>query len=143
MRRQDRLDGFEFFCRIGASINLGGGQIGVAQPERDLANIMGGLSTTIAQVCLSTCGGYLFCEQRWASSTHALCMASQYISNSPTAQGLAARVDKQLWHRDCSTHRQPCSERRSRRFPKGQYPFSPAFAQDANGLRGKGDIGSA
>jgi hypothetical protein len=43
MRRQHRLDGFELFCRIGANINLGGGQIGMTQPERDLANIMGGL----------------------------------------------------------------------------------------------------
>src|SRR2546426_3412630 len=43
MRRHDRLNGLEFFRRIGASVNFRSGQITVSQPEGDLANIVGGL----------------------------------------------------------------------------------------------------
>ena len=128
-RRQHRLDGLELFGRIHPQVHLGGADIGVAKPERDLADVAGSLQhqdrTTVPQKMWRQRAA----AQRRASGRSGFCVLFEDVFEAGAGHRHPLCVDEQLRRRRLSAHRKPGAQVASGFLPERKAAFAPALAE--------------
>src|ERR1700730_5407772 len=68
-------------------------------------------------------------------------MAPKDVRDSPSTEGFTTSVREHFWRGHWASYRQPRAQRRSRRLPQRQCPFSTALSEHANSLGLRTNIG--
>src|SRR5574338_981219 len=94
--RRHHLDSLQLLAGVGANVDLGRGQVGMSKPERNLADVLGGLQNHHGAGVPQHMGRGLLVGQRRTSLTRGEDMASKNVSHAPSTQGIATGVDEHL-----------------------------------------------
>ena len=109
---------FKLLRWIGSQIGFSRLDVGVAEPERNLADIPGGLQYHHRRRVSQNMGGDSLFLQGWTTFGSHMSMLSEYILKARTGHRLSVSVDEEFRSGQLATHGQPGAQIRGGLFPE-------------------------
>src|SRR6266478_7023930 len=100
MWSNDGLDGLNLLGGIATRVDFGGGHVGMSEPQRHFSNVLRCLQHNHCRGMPQHMWGYSLIQQSRALQSSRLGMLFEYVSKSPTAQGVAPIIDEHLRSRN-------------------------------------------
>ena len=132
-------ENLQLLLGIGAQIGLGTLDAGVAEPQRDFANVTCRRQRVHGAGMAQHVRRDPFSEDRRLLDSGNLNVFGQSECEPVTRHGLPVRVEKYLGNLRFGADRKPCAQRELGLLPERQDPFAAALSHDVHG--GQGAVG--